>query len=62
MLKLSVWLLIFKVFSILPQVITFSPTAIKGWSSSLEVGRGANKPLRKKTTCYEVLHRASGGP
>jgi hypothetical protein len=35
-----------------------SRTADKGWPSSLS-GRGLTTPSRKKTSCYEVLHRAS---
>jgi hypothetical protein len=34
-------------------------TADKGWSSSLEVGRGANKSSPKKSSYTEMLHRAS---
>jgi hypothetical protein len=34
-----------------------SRTADKGWSPGLGVGRGAK--TRKKSFCYEMLHRAS---
>jgi len=35
-----------------------SQTANKGWSSSLEVGRGTNNSSLKMPACYEMSHRA----
>jgi len=34
-------------------------TADREWSSSLEVGQGANSSSLKKPSCYKMLHRAS---
>jgi hypothetical protein len=36
-----------------------SRRADKGWSSSLEVGRGANNSSQKKISCYENSQEAS---